>query len=76
MERKYKLSDVENVQVIDMLKEKISAGATKIRQYEERGLHYPQNTFFATNQKQFYQELDGSSNIPNEAPDTQEASEL
>ena len=31
MERKYRLSDVGNVQVVDMLKEKISAGATKIR---------------------------------------------
>ena len=31
MERTYRLSDVGNVQVIDMLKEKISAGATKIR---------------------------------------------
>ena len=35
MERKYKLSDVGNVRVIDMLKEKISAGATKIKRYEE-----------------------------------------
>ena len=69
MERTYKLSDVENVQVIDMLKKKISAGATKIRPYEERELHYHLNTMFATNQKQFYQELDGRSNIPNEAPD-------
>ena len=34
MKRKYKLSGVGNVQVIDMLKEKILAGATKIRQYE------------------------------------------
>ena len=34
MERKYKLSDVGNAQAIDMLKEKISAGATKIRRYE------------------------------------------
>ena len=38
MERKYKVSDVGNVQVIDMLKGKISAGAKKIRQYEEREL--------------------------------------
>ena len=76
MERKYRLSDVGNVQVIDMLKEKISAGATKIRRYEERELHYHQNTLFATNQKQFYQELDGRSNIPNKAPDAQEASEF
>ena len=36
MERKCKLSDVGNVQVIDILKEKISAGATKTRRYEER----------------------------------------
>ena len=51
MERKYKLSDVGNVQVTDMLKEKISAGATKIKRYEERELHYHQNTLFAVNQK-------------------------
>ena len=31
---------------------------------------------FATNQKQFYQELDSLINIPNKAPDAQEASEL
>ena len=36
MEIMYKLSDVGNVQAIDILKEKISAGATKIRRYEER----------------------------------------
>ena len=30
MERNYKLRDLGNVQVIDMLKEKISAGANKI----------------------------------------------
>ena len=76
MERKCKLSDVGNVQVIDMLKEKISAGATKIRQYEERELHYHQNALFATNQKQFFRELDGRSNITNVAPDAQEASEF
>ena len=75
MGKKYRLSDLGNVQVIDMLKEKISAGATKTRRYEERELHYYQNTLFATNQKQFYQELDGRSNIPNKALDAQEASE-
>ena len=68
MERKYRLSDVGNVQVIDMLKEKISVGATKIRRYEERELYYHQKTLFETNQKQFYKKLDGRSNIPNKAP--------
>ena len=76
MERKCKLHDVRNIHVIDMLKEKISAGAIKIRQHEERELHYHQNTLFATNQKQFYWELDGHSNISNEAPNAQEASEI
>ena len=71
MERKYKLSDVGNFQVIDMLKEKILAGATKIRRYEKRVLHYHQNTLFATNQK-----LDGHSNNANETPDAQEVSEF
>ena len=41
MERKYKLSgDVGNVQVIDRLKEKISGGAIKIKQYGEREQHH------------------------------------
>ena len=43
-ERKYKLSDVGIVQVIDMLKEKISACATKIRRYEERELNNKPDT--------------------------------
>ena len=68
MERKDRLSDVGNVQVIDMLKEKISVGATKIRRYEESELYYHQKTLFETNQKQFYKKLDGRSNIPNKAP--------
>ena len=76
MERKYKLSDVGNVQVIDMLKVKISAGATKMRRYEDRELHYHQNTLIATNQEQFYQEFDGHSNFQNKAPDVQKASEF
>ena len=76
MERKYKLSNMGNVQVIDMLKEKVSVGATKIKRHEERELHYHQNTLFATNEKQFYQELDGRSNILNKASDAQEPSEF
>ena len=76
MQRKYKLSDARNVQIIDKLKEKISAGATKIKPYEERELHYHQNTLFATDQKQFYQELDGRNDIPKKAPDAQEVYEF
>ena len=64
MERKYKVSDVGNVQVINILKGKISAGAKKIRQYEEREL-ITIKTPCLQNQKQFYQELDDRSNISN-----------
>ena len=39
MERKYKPSDARNIQPIDMLKENISAGTTKIKPYEKRELH-------------------------------------
>ena len=77
MERKYKLSDVGNMQVIDMLKGKISAGATKIRRCKERELHCHQKNFFAKkNQKQFYHGTDRRSNIPNKPPDAQEVSEF
>ena len=37
---------------------------------------YHQNTLFATNEKQFYQEVNGRSNIPNEALDAQKAPEF
>ena len=40
MERKCKLSDMGNVQVIHILEEKIFVGATKIGRYEERELYY------------------------------------
>ena len=76
MERKYKLSDVGNIQIIDMLKVKISAGATKMRRHKDRELHYHQNTLIATHHKQFYQELDGHSNFQNKALDAQKASEF
>ena len=45
MGRKYKLSDVGNVEVIDMLSEKIPGGATNITRYEEKKLSYHQNSF-------------------------------
>ena len=35
MERNQRLSDVGNIQVIDILKGKISAGAAKVRRYKE-----------------------------------------
>ena len=76
MERKYKLSDVGKFQVINILKEKISTGDTKIKRYEERELHYHQNNLFATNQKQCYQKRDGRSNFPNKALHVPETSEL
>ena len=41
MKRNYKLSDTGNVQVINMLKEIISSGATKIRRYEKKGTTLP-----------------------------------
>ena len=66
MERKYKLIDVETSRLVIYGKKKYQQ---VLQRYEERELHYHQNTLFATNQEQFYQELDGRSNISNKAPD-------
>ena len=67
MERNYKLSDVGNLQNIDMLKEKNVSRYYKDKTYEERELHYHQNLLFLRKQRQYYEERDGRSNIPNEA---------
>ena len=41
MKRNYKLSDTGNVQVINMLKQIIPSGTTKIRRYEKKGTTLP-----------------------------------
>ena len=44
--------------VIEELRQRITAIATKVRNYQERVNSYGQNRLFENNQKQFYRELD------------------
>ena len=44
--------------VIEELKQRITAIATKVRRYQERVDSYRQNRLFGNNQRQFYRELD------------------
>ena len=72
---KYHIEDLGNVQVIDRLKAKIAAGATKIKRFDERQKQHHQNALFSTNQKKFYEELDGRNNA-NIPPHAEEATEF
>ena len=42
-----------------MLKQKSKAGGIKIKRYDERCQQFKQNQLFRTNQKLFYETLDG-----------------
>ena len=44
--------------VIEELKQRISAIATKVRKYQGRVDGYRQNRLFENNQRQFYREID------------------
>ena len=57
LKKKYKPSDVGNVRDIAMLKEKISAGATKIRRYEEKELLYTRKVSLEQTKHSFIRKL-------------------
>ena len=57
LERKYSII-VKRLNVIDELKQRITAIAAKVRRYEGRVDGYRQNRPFENNQWQFYRELD------------------
>ena len=59
MDRKYQLTERGTLYVSDMLRQKIRAGGIKIKRYDERCLQFQQNNLFRTNQKLFYEGLDG-----------------
>lgn len=59
--------------VSDMLKQKIKAGAIKIKRYDERCQQFKQNQQFQTNQKLFYETLDGKNRGGKEQLDPIEA---
>lgn len=68
MNRAYGVEENGNLYVVEPLKSKIHTGATKINRY----LEYHQDTFFSTNQRQLYRELNGES-MTNDPPGAAEA---
>ena len=73
LNRKYRLEENGTLHVSDMLKQKIKAGGIKIKRYEERCKQFKQNQLFRTNQKRFYETLDGERKKEAEQPDPVEA---
>ena len=73
LNRKYHLEENGTLYVSDMLKQKIKAGAIKIKRYDERCQQFKQNQQFQTNQKRFYDTLDGKKREEREQPDPIEA---
>ena len=69
LNRGYRLEDNGTLYVSDMLKQKIKAGAIKIKRYDERYQQFKQNQQFQINQKRFYETLDGKKRKGKEQPD-------
>ena len=69
LDRLYSLTDRGALTVGTFLKNKITAGATKIRWFEEKNLMRRQNNLFQNNQRQLFKELGGAVNNTNEIPD-------
>ena len=73
LNRKYHLEERGTLYVSGMLKQKIKAGGVKIKRYDERCQRFKQNHLFRTNQKLFYNTLDGKERGETVLPDPTEA---
>ena len=73
LSRKYHLEERGTLYVSGMLKQKIKAGGVKIKRYDEKCQQFKQNHLFRTNQKLFYQTLDGKERGETVLPDPTEA---
>ena len=58
LEIKYGIKSKGLANVIEELKQRITAKAAKVKKYEERIRQYQQNRLFVTNQRQFYKQID------------------
>ena len=74
LERKYQLTERGAVCVSTFLKNKIQAGSTKIRWFEDKNGARRQNNLFRNNQRQLFKELGGdTASNTDEAPDAAES---
>ena len=63
LERKYSIRVKRLNVVIEVLKQRITAIAAKVRRYQGRVDSYRQNRLFENNQRQFYRELDQEEDV-------------
>ena len=63
LERKYSIRVKRLNVVIEELKQRITAIATKVRRYQGRVNSYRQNRLFENTQRQFYRELDKEEDV-------------
>jgi hypothetical protein len=74
--KKYNLETKTIAEVLEELKQRVTATAKKIERYESRIKQYKQNRQFRSNQRRFYQDLvEGVSNIA-ETPEKGETTEF
>uniref|UniRef100_A0A1X7T292 Uncharacterized protein n=1 Tax=Amphimedon queenslandica TaxID=400682 RepID=A0A1X7T292_AMPQE len=59
LEKKYNIKRKGFQVVLEELKQRLVAKSGKVRRYEQRIKQYTQNCLFNSNQKRFYQQLDG-----------------
>ena len=60
LKRKYNIDKKRCRVVLEELKQlSVSAQATKLRRYEDRNTQYRQNRLFETNQRRFFEEIEG-----------------
>ena len=72
LNRKYNLEEKGTLYASNMLKQKIKEGGIKIKRYDERCQQSKQTQLFRTNQKLFYETLDGKKSEEIGLPDPTE----
>ena len=76
MEKKYSIRKKGLKVVLEELKQRVKAKASKIKRYDQRINQYRQNRMFQTSQKQFYKELNGEIRTEAITPDPEESKQF
>ena len=76
LEKKYKTGNKDIEVIIEELKQRVKAKKAKISRYDKRILQFRQNRLFATDQKKFYNEINGEFRKDKIVPDAKESKEF
>ncbi len=64
------------MELLEELKQRVTAQAAKLRRYEERNNQYRQNRLFESNQKRLFEEIEGLEWDENIVPNATESEEF